>query len=292
MSLARLGVTGGRGVLGRALQAAAGEADWSPFPGDLRHATDVETWLESAEPLDAIFHMAAIVPTHRVEKDPIAAVQTNVLGTIRLLEAVRRLPKAPWVFIASSSHVYCSPTDPDARLNEDSPLDPVTLYGLTKLQAEEWARAYAERNGLSICIGRIFSFTSRQQDPSYFIPSMIRRLKEAPPGATLEIPGLAGTRDFLRPDEIARILRALHEKRARGVYNIGSGQGQSLFKIGEYLKASLNRCDVEIRTPGGPGAPPTHHLVADISKLKLLGIEPEFTVSGLLDPLLESSLRA
>ncbi|MGZ3698295.1 MAG: NAD-dependent epimerase/dehydratase family protein [Bdellovibrionota bacterium] len=277
----KVGITGSRGVLGRSLLASWTEVEWRAFEGDLRQPGDIRGWLETTGPLDAIIHLAAMVPTQKVEADPLGAFQTNVAGTCQLLEALRLMPpeKRPWLFYASTSHVYRSS---DLPLTENSPCEPITLYGRTKLQAEEWCRIYGEKYGLGVCMGRIFSYTSPLQAQSYFIPATIKKIREAPRGATLEIPGLLGSRDFLTTKEISRVIRELYVSGARGVFNIGSGHGQSLLEVAEALRVRLNREDVKI-VPLEQG---TSHLIADVSKLNSAGIRASCSLDGLFEGLM------
>jgi nucleoside-diphosphate-sugar epimerase len=73
--------------------------------------------------LDGIFHFAAMVPTIEVDKDPLKAMRVNALGTLNLLEICRlRFSKenCPWIFVASTSHVYASSSE-QQFVSETSP---------------------------------------------------------------------------------------------------------------------------------------------------------------------------
>jgi len=278
MSSPRLGITGARGVLGRSLLASWPAASWHLYSGDIRNGEDVREWLATTPELDGVVHLAALVPTKAVEADPLRAFETNVAGTCNLLDALRgygRVDRTPWLFHASTSHVYRSS---DSPLGEDSPLEPFSLYGRTKLQAEEWCEIHRTRYGVPICLGRIFSYASPLQDSGYFIPATIRKIREAPPGAALEIPGLLGSRDFLSTGEISRAIGLLFESRAQGVFNIGSGLAQSLLEVVNRIRERLGREDVRIvPLEIGPS-----NLVADVSSLKARGIELVFDLDRLL----------
>jgi nucleoside-diphosphate-sugar epimerase len=279
----RVGLTGSRGVLGRSLQQYCTDFEWVPFPGDIRHLSEVQSWLESAGLLDAVIHLAAMVPTQRVEESPPQALRTNVEGTCNLLEVIRTTTAGsarPWLFISSSSHVYASSNQP---LREDSPVVPVTLYGLTKHQAEQWALAYSATFKLPICIGRIFSYTSRWQPPSYFIPSLIRKISKSPHEAVLEIPGLHGSRDFVTTKQISQAVQVLFEKREEGIFNIGSGKAQSLLDIAHAIQRRLGRMDVRIVALDTG----TTHLTANVSKLAQTGLVLGSQLEAALDELLE-----
>ena len=276
----RLGATGLSGVLGRSLRSRLTGVEWVPFTGDVGDPAAVAAWYAGAGRLDGLFHLAAVVPLRQVEADLPRAVRTNVEGTCSVLDAVVKAGDAgagrPWLFLASTSHVYESSAAP---LTESSRLGPANAYGRTKLQAEEWADAYARRHGLELCIGRIFSYSAPEQPESYFVPAIIRKVADAPRGARLEIPGINGTRDFLTPELICRAFEAFLEKRAVGVYNIGTGSALKLHDIVAAVQARLGRGDLAV-VPRDEG---TLHLRADVSKLAALGVELRFDLAALIE---------
>ena len=276
----RLGATGLSGVLGRNLKARLSGVEWVSFTGDVGDPAALASWYAGAGRLDGLFHLAAIVPLRQVESDLPRALRTNVEGTCNVLEAVVRAKgeglRRPWLFFASTSHVYESSAGP---LSETSALGPANAYGRTKLQAEDWANFYARRHGLDLCIGRIFSYSTPEQPESYFVPAMIRKLSDAPRGAKLEIPGIHGTRDFLTPELICRAFESFLEKKAVGVYNIGTGRALKLREIIDAIQTRLGREDLVI-APRDEG---TLHLCADVSKLRGLGVELRFDLAALIE---------
>src|SRR4051812_14469117 len=99
----RIGLTGATGVLGQTLRSQWQGVEWIPYPGRIQDLESVSKWLETGGSLDAVIHLAAVVPTAQVEANPGLAVQTNVVGTCNLLESIRRqvsqeMP-APWIFL-------------------------------------------------------------------------------------------------------------------------------------------------------------------------------------------------
>ena len=281
-----VGITGADGVLGRAICEGFPHVRWNAFQGDIRNAAAVGRWLADAGPLEAVIHLAAIVPTALVEEAPDEAFRVNVGGTVAVLEAIRRAgwPAPPWLCVVSSSHVYRSSAVP---LRGDSVLEPVSLYGLTKLQSEQWALAFMTRYGMDVCIPRIFSYSSPRQASSYFLPGMLERVRQAPRNATLEVRGAGDTRDFLSTAEIVSALDALWRARARGVYNVGSGEGVRIGDVARRLCELCGRDDVQLTLT--EGAMPIH-LVADISRLRALGWQPGSGWTGVVAQLVASGL--
>jgi nucleoside-diphosphate-sugar epimerase len=279
----KIGITGKSGVIGEALCKAWNGPDFSAFEGDIQDYDEVKNWFAESGPFDAIIHLAALVPTNLVDAEPLKAFKINVLGTCNILEICRTITqkKSPWIFIASSSHVYAS-TNTTTSISETAPMDPINTYGLTKAQADRWAEIYRTKYNLPVCIGRFFSFSAPDQQASYFIPSMISRIKNAPKDSKLEVRGLDGTRDFLTTKQITKAVQFLCDKKATGAFNIGTGTSIKLLKLAEALKNRLGREDVTILSTGSD----THHLCANSSKLKELGLTLEFDLNLFLDSIL------
>lgn len=280
-----IGITGSTGVLGRALLKNWSHNDQSvqfiPFRGDIQNFSDLDNWLRGIEKLDGLLHFAALVPTGEVDKDPLKAFRVNALGTLNLLEACRLRfsnQTCPWIFIASSSHIYGSSAE-QQFVTETSSLNPVSTYGLTKAQGDAWTEVYRNKYHLPVCTGRIFSYSAPDQATSFFIPSLIGKIKEAPPNAQLEIRGLDGTRDFLTVQQIAQAIQWLFAHKTTGVFNIGTGTAVKLLDIAESVKMKLGRNDVKIISTGTD----TNHLAADIQKLKQTGFSISFDMNILLD---------
>lgn len=254
-----IGITGSRGVLGRLLieQFALTGTKFTEFPDDIRDAVSVATWLREHQPT-AILHLAARVPVQAVEQDPIGAYDVNVCGTENLMKGIRSLNNLPWLFLASSSHVYRSSSEP---ISENGALGPQTAYGRTKLLAEEVARYLGEHLGVDACIGRIFSFYHRSQAPSFLYPSILERLRQHDFAQDFEVEGGNDVRDLSRAEDIVASILRLMERRSTGTINIGSGEGTGIADFIRWCGGPELRIKVvDKRTPTA--------LVADISRLR------------------------
>ena len=119
-----IGITGGDGIIGRILFEKLVNIGIKPnlFNGDIREKEDIFKWMKFRK-FDAIFHLAAIVPINEVEKDPFEAYNVNVGGTINLLDCLKELKMYPWVFYASTSHVYKTKNNPIKEEDDIQPLN-------------------------------------------------------------------------------------------------------------------------------------------------------------------------
>jgi nucleoside-diphosphate-sugar epimerase len=274
-----IALTGSSGVLGTAMRQRWPDVDWSPLAGDIRDFDSVRDWISALRP-EAAIHLAAIVPVGRVESDPRAAFLVNVQGTVNVCEALRLAAPEAWLFVASSSHVYQPRTE---LISEESLNRPATLYGTTKLLAEEVALGYARHFGLRICVGRIFSFSSALQSGDYLLPSLVSRLRACERSGTLRLRGADQVRDFLTTGQVAEIIDFLRRRSATGVINIASGQGIRLGDLAMQLAHRMGRGDVTIVPDDDTDA----SLVADVSKLERLGWKPRPDIDRLLDEMVQ-----
>ncbi len=257
----RIGITGGRGTLGKILQAqlSAAGLPYDCFAGDVCRPEELRTWLQAGD-FDAVVHFAALVPTQSVQANPARAFQVNVGGTANLVAELGALPRKPWLFYASSSHVYQPQATPIA---ETAPVAPINPYGLSKRLGEQVVEASAAAAGVPYCIGRIFSFYHPTQTGSFLYPSLQRRFAAEDLTQPFRLFGAEDIRDLSLADDLVAHIRSLLAKQATGLVNIGSGQGT---KIKDFVQSLAPR---RLEIVNASDGPPTS-LVADISRLRQL----------------------
>lgn len=108
-------------------------------------------------PIERVFHAAALTPrTERERSEAATIIDTNIMGTLAVLEAARRAGVVRFVFPSSIS-VYGLGIYADAPLDEDAPALPQSLYGITKYTAERLVLRYQHLWGLDVVCGRITS---------------------------------------------------------------------------------------------------------------------------------------
>lgn len=274
--MSKVALFGSTGLLGGYIQQLNPEIQFACFRGDIRDKDSVRSFLLAEGDASAVFHLAALVPKQVVDNDPKLAVEVNVEGTLNILEGIRGLgEKVPWLFYASTSHVYASNDKP---ITEDSKLDPYTYYGLTKLQGEEWCNTFRKQYGLKIGIGRIFSYSDVKQSSEYFLPAMFKKIYNAEKGENLLFSGVNGARDFLRVGQIDLAISMLAKIHFDGIVNIGTGKGTHLFSAIVEIAQILGREDLKLEA--APDQPTSH--IAETTKLKSLGIDLEPEIKSLL----------
>jgi GDP-4-dehydro-6-deoxy-D-mannose reductase len=168
---------------------------------------------------ERIFHLAAALrDAGRAE-----VVQTNVLGTVSLLDAIVGIDGyRPRVVIASSGGVYGALDDDQLPASESAPCIPVDIHGASKLAAEQMAHIVGERHGVCVMAARIFNVCGPDQDEQQVCGrnAAQQRLGEG----EIRVDNLGAMRDVIDVRDVASALAVIGERGACGeAYNVSSG---------------------------------------------------------------------
>lgn len=233
-----------------------------------------------------LIHLAALSSPPACEANPELAQAINVDGPARFYDQLLELwPQCPIVHV-SSGHVYRPAAEP---LREDEALEPVNVYGRTKLDGEAMAQGFRDR-GARVTVVRPFNHTGAGQLPNFALPSFAMRLAklEQAGGGELPVGWLGGVRDFLHVRNVIQTYLSLLPKAGEvDLVNVCSGVGHS---IGDLLNGLLARFEGDIRVVQAEdrmrGSADADRLVGDTTRLaKLLGAAPVLDLDGLLDEL-------
>ncbi|MGS1013655.1 NAD-dependent epimerase/dehydratase family protein [Rhodanobacter sp. UC4450_H17] len=266
----RIAVTGHRGVLGSLLAHRLRDhaIHVDTYPGDVCDIAGITRWIDLTRPT-AIFHLAAIVPLPKVEADPFAAMKVNATALVAIQEAVAKFIPDSWLFLGSTSHVYAATASLRGncrRVSEKSAVEPLSLYGATKLAGERVLEPLARHSRTQLCIGRIFSYFHEQQPSSFLVPGLLSRINDADDGSVIEVRDADAIRDFLYADMVVDAMLLLCARRATTTVNIGSGQATSIGEIADRVRFfSRKNISLQYLPAANPGG-----LVANTSKLRKL----------------------
>ena len=255
-------ITGANGVLGRKLRKKLPYKFYC-FKGKIENYEKVNKWI-SSEKFDLLIHLAAIVPTTKVNKDIKKAKLVNVTGTKNLVKAVLKCNNPPrWFFYASTSHVYRVNLK-NKKLSEISAIKPHSRYGKTKRQGEKIIEKNFKNKKIKFCIGRIFSFTDKKQKPPYVIPTLISKIKTNKK-KSLILKNLNHYRDFISTNEISKAIKILYQNKSFGIFNIGNEDKINLKKIAILLAKKYNK-NISFEKDNSPT-----YLISNTDKIKKLG---------------------
>lgn len=264
--------------------------------GDVANAGDVKRAFNPKP--DVVFHIAGQASTVKSFENPLGDLNTNVVGTINVLEECIK-NKTTRLLYASSMTSYGHPLK--IPVKETEPCRPVSYYGITKYTAERYVHATAERNDLPfdfhVTSFRMFNvYGPRQSLDNPYQGVMAIFISKALKKEPITIFGDGGqTRDFVYIDDVVDAwIKSVDEKKAfNEVFNLGCGDKISMNElIDDILGAfNLNRDSYDVRyQEARPGD--QRHMQADISKAKgVLGWGPKVPLEEGLRETIEWALH-
>ena len=244
---------------------------------DLRDTQEVSKAISHFRP-DAIFHLATYYAVEHVPQEVSLMVDTNVLGTINLLEASKE--SAVKLFVNTSScFVY---EESENKLRENDQLSPLNLYALTKIQAEQACTFYTEKYGLKTITFRLFPPYGPADHERRLIPYVIKSLLD---GERLKMTTGKQRWDFVYVDDIIdayfKLLDIPNLPVKHEIFNIGTGNAVSVREVVSRIKEIVD-ADLEPEWEAFPHRKnEVWFICADISKTKtVLGWQPKIHILG------------
>ena len=204
------------------LRDIEGAANYVFERADIRDATAMAKAFAEHRP-DGVIHLAAESHVDRSISDPLAFVETNVTGTVNLLNAAREAWKGAYegkrFYHVSTDEVYGSLHD-GGFFTEETPYDPQSPYSASKAASDHFVRAYGNTYKLPFVISNCSNNYGSHQFPEKLIPLMIHNLREGKP---LPVYGKGeNVRDWLWVEDHAHAIDTVfHEGKDGETYNIG-----------------------------------------------------------------------
>jgi len=217
--------------------AADVKGQFEVFAGDIRDPHGVRTAMKDCE---AVLHLAALIAIPYSYHSPNTYVDTNIKGTLNVVQAARELEVAK-VVQTSTSEVYG--TARFVPITEDHPLQGQSPYSASKIGADQIALSFYRSFGVPVTILRPFNTYGPRQSARAVIPTIITQIANG--RRQIKLGSLHPTRDFnYVADTVAGFIAALASERAIGeVINIGSNFEIS---IGETARTIAEVMGVEL----------------------------------------------
>ncbi|GGG09359.1 dTDP-glucose 4,6-dehydratase [Pontibacter amylolyticus] len=190
--------------------------------GDITDASYLEQ-LFAEHKFDAVIHLAAESHVDRSIAGPMAFVETNVIGTVNLLEACRRAWAGDYAgklfYHVSTDEVYGS-LGAEGLFTEETPYDPRSPYSASKAASDHFVRAWFHTYGLPVKLSNCSNNYGPNHFPEKLIPLAIHNIKSAKP---VPVYGKGeNVRDWLYVKDHARAIDAIfHRGRVGETYNVG-----------------------------------------------------------------------
>lgn len=244
------------------------------FTGDVRDPNGVR---EAMKGTDAVFHLAALITIPFSYHSPDAYVDTNIKGTLNVLQAAKQLDLDK-VLITSTSEVYG--TAQYVPIDESHPYQGQSPYSATKIGADRLAESFYRSFGLPVAIVRPFNTYGPRQSARAVIPTIITQLLAGK--EEIRLGSLTPTRDFNFVKDTAQGFIEIYrsDKTVGEEINIATQNEISIGELAEELIRQINPqakivCDEERLRPEKSEV---NRLLGSNEKIKMLtDWEPRFT---------------
>ncbi len=203
------------------------------FSGDIRDPHGVQ---KAVEGIDIIFHLAALIGIPFSYHSPDSYVDTNVKGTLNVLQAARN-KGVKKIIHTSTSEVYG--TAQSVPISETHPLNPQSPYAASKAAADHLAQSFHLSFGLPVATIRPFNTYGPRQSARAVIPTIMSQLCAGK--KTIHLGNIHATRDFnFVSDTVDAFLRVAESDKTVGqVLNVGSGRETSIADLVKLIAGML-----------------------------------------------------
>ena len=215
---------------------------------DISNRDHVE-YLREFGPFDIINHQAAQMSVSDSVKDPYNDIRVNIIGTVNLLDILGPTCKK-FIFASSGGTVY---GEHDTPRHENSPLEPVSPYGISKLACEKYVSMYSKRFSFDHTILRYSNVYGPRQNPhgeagviAIFIENIIN-------GKVCRINGDGKYhRDYIYVDDIVKANVAALDPGFNGIHNVSIGYTMTTNEIWEHISQNRRISFLNPKVESGP----------------------------------------
>jgi UDP-glucose 4-epimerase len=242
----------------------AEQVEW--IAGDLSSTHDVS---DAVSGMDVVLHLVSTTLPKSSNDDPIYDVQSNVVATLQMLNAMVAHKVGKIVFISSGGTVYGNPTY--LPIDEKHPTDPLVSYGITKLTIEKYLQMYNHLFGIKAVTLRVANPYGERQRVETAQGAVGVFLHRAINGMPIEIWGDGSvTRDYIHVSDVAEaFVCAVGYQGTKSCFNVSSGAGTSLNALISMLESALGK-HIDVRyKPGRPFDVPVSVLSNDLAREEL-----------------------
>jgi len=202
--------------------------------------TEIDAWEHLLKNTDILYHLAGSTNPLTSSQDIPGEIESNILGTVRMLEAVVKHGVKKLVFPSSGGTVYGEALY--TPIDEKHPTNPVSSYGAAKLAIEKYIQVFNRMHGLDYCILRFANVYGRYQNSETqgAINIFIRKLLS---DETIKIWGNGtAVRDYINVrDAVDALILAGREDHQAKLFNVGSNKGFSVNEIIGEIADCMNK---------------------------------------------------
>jgi GDP-mannose 4,6-dehydratase len=205
--------------------------------GDLRDTVSIDKAVEEAQP-DYVFHLAAQSFPKTSFDAPLDTMDTNIQGTNRVLEALRKYSPKAAIHICSSSEIFGRVPKEKLPIDEECTFHPASPYAISKVGTDLVGRFYAEAYDMTVMTTRMFTHTGPRRGDVFAESSFAKQIALAEAGYTSPIIKVGNLKSLRTIADVRDAVKAYYmlltiDPKGGEYYNIG---GEFTLEIGDLLK--------------------------------------------------------
>ena len=209
--------------------------------GDLRDQSSLNHAVKTARP-DYVFHLAAQSFPKTSFDSPLETLDTNILGTTRLLEALHEHAPESIIHVCASSEVFGRVSQAEVPIGEDCRFHPASPYAISKVGADLIGRFYAEAYGMNVQTTRMFTHTGPRRGDVFAESSFAKQIAMIERGLIEPVIKVGNLKSMRTWADVRDAVRAYHmlltiNPVAGAYYNIG---GDFSCTVGEMLETLIS----------------------------------------------------
>ena len=243
---------------------------------DIRE-TEATKLIADYEP-SVIFHLAAQVDVRASVTDPLTDAETNLLGMIRVLEGARTSKTEKFILAASGGTIYGEPDSKLLPLKEDTPWNPLSPYGVSKLAGglylETYSHLYAIK-GTTLALANVYGPRQDPHGEAGVVAIFAGKLLDGDP-CTIYGTGNQ-TRDFVYVDDVASAFVASMERGDGHLLNVGTGVETSIQDLYKEMALAVGVDSEPEKGKERPGELERSSLDSSLAK-SVIGWEPQINL--------------
>jgi GDP-mannose 4,6-dehydratase len=218
--------------------------------GDLNDLPSLLMAVEKTDP-DYVFHLAAQSYPKTSFDAPLETLETNILGTAKLLEAIRVLKKDPIIHVCASSEVFGRVPKEFLPIHEEVKFHPASPYAISKVGTDLVGRFYAEAYGLTVMTTRMFTHTGPRRGDVFAESTFAKQIAMIEAGMlppVLKVGNLDSLRTWsdVRDAVKAYYMLVTENPTAGEYYNIGGTFSCTVREMLDYLLSQSTTRDIKV----------------------------------------------
>lgn len=263
--------------------------------GDLLDHSGLERMLREIQP-DEVYNIAAQSHVRISYEIPQFTTQTNALGVINMLEAVRNnCPNAKF-YQASSSEMFGLSVEEDGSQRETTPMNPVSPYGCTKVFGYNIVRNYRRAYKMHASNGILFNHESPRRGSNFVTNKVVKAAVRIKLGLQdkLELGNMDAYRDWGHSKDYVKAMHLIVQQDEPGDYVVSTGITHSVREMCDYVfrKLDLDYNNYVYQNPKFLRPEELPYLKGDSTKIREeLGWKNEYSFEGLMDEMIEHWLQ-